>query len=537
MSTLGWGNVFGSGQYTGPTGGIQYLYSATQNNGQITGVVDSISGETVSYQYDALKRLTSSGTTAWSQSYQYDGFGNLTAKVLNGTTTPLAVDANTNRLSGLGYDLNGNMTTGTGVTLAYDEANRAASATLVSGGTEYYGYAPDNKRIYKLKADGTESWTFYGARGEKLVTDLQVAQPNQIYTPQGNPTGQWAFSFVNGKGSVWFGGRLISEGGSGTTGAVYQDRLGTNRAGGAKFYPYGEEAGTATANDRTKFGTYTRDSFTGLDYADQRFYASSYGRFNTADPYRASGGASDPGSWNRYAYVGGDPINWFDPIGLFMCNPESPSCRPPNPPGGGGTEPGPSLPCNGFTSCGPGGEGGGGGGTTDTQDEWSKLSQDCQQGLQTAVPKTGADGLLAALHRAEAARSVLQTAVGGTTIGWGMLAAIGIRESGFRNVSEADGAGVGVGIFQLTVSASSGVTASQAGDLSWAATYAANMLNGNRATLAAKFPGLTPEQLMQATAASYNFGVSNISGNPATIDIGSARNNYGSNIVQLAKCF
>jgi hypothetical protein len=52
-----------------------------------------------------------------------------------------------------------------------------------------------------------------------------------------------------------------------------------------------------------------------LDYADQRYYAAVDGRFNTADPYRASAGASDPGSWNRYAYVGGDPINYNDPEG------------------------------------------------------------------------------------------------------------------------------------------------------------------------------------------------------------------------------
>ena len=61
--------------------------------------------------------------------------------------------------------------------------------------------------------------------------------------------------------------------------------------------------------------TYTRDSFTGLDYADQRFYASTYGRFNTADPYMASGGAKEPGSWNRYSYVGGDPVNYNDRSG------------------------------------------------------------------------------------------------------------------------------------------------------------------------------------------------------------------------------
>ena len=66
--------------------------------------------------------------------------------------------------------------------------------------------------------------------------------------------------------------------------------------------------------------TYTRDSYTGLDYADQRFYASTYGRFNTPDPYMASGGPSDPGSWNRYSYTQGDPVNRFDPSGNAYCD-------------------------------------------------------------------------------------------------------------------------------------------------------------------------------------------------------------------------
>jgi RHS repeat-associated protein len=61
---------------------------------------------------------------------------------------------------------------------------------------------------------------------------------------------------------------------------------------------------------------------------DQRFYASSYGRFNTPGPYVAGGAAKgsasnpeDPGSWNRYAYVEGDPVNKVDPSGLFGQNP------------------------------------------------------------------------------------------------------------------------------------------------------------------------------------------------------------------------
>jgi RHS repeat-associated protein len=53
----------------------------------------------------------------------------------------------------------------------------------------------------------------------------------------------------------------------------------------------------------------------GFNCADQRYYASNYGRFNTADQYMASAGPSDPVSWNRYAYVGGDPVNRADPTG------------------------------------------------------------------------------------------------------------------------------------------------------------------------------------------------------------------------------
>lgn len=44
-------------------------------------------------------------------------------------------------------------------------------------------------------------------------------------------------------------------------------------------------------------------------------------------------------------------------------------------------------------------------------------------------------------------------------------------------------------------------------------------------------------QLLQATAASYNFGTSNISGNPNTIDAGSANDNYGTNVMNLMDCF
>jgi RHS repeat-associated protein len=65
-----------------------------------------------------------------------------------------------------------------------------------------------------------------------------------------------------------------------------------------------------------RFATYTRDVGYGLDYAQQRYYASTWGRFATADPYEASGRPNEPQSWNRYTYTLGGPVNYNDPEGL-----------------------------------------------------------------------------------------------------------------------------------------------------------------------------------------------------------------------------
>jgi RHS repeat-associated protein len=60
-------------------------------------------------------------------------------------------------------------------------------------------------------------------------------------------------------------------------GWVYTDRLGSI----GKFYPYGVERPSATANGTEKFTGYFRDAETGLDYADQRYESPGTGRFLT----------------------------------------------------------------------------------------------------------------------------------------------------------------------------------------------------------------------------------------------------------------
>ncbi len=164
------------------------------------------------------------------------------------------------------------------------------------------------------------------------------------------------------------------------------------------------------------------------------------------------------------------------------------------------------------------------------------LSDTCQGALSTANKDQ------AAITRAENAWSVLQTAADDNDIDPALLAAIGVRETGFENVQEKlqNGKnGPGMGVYQLTNQP--GVTAAQAFDLTYAANYAANMLSSNMSYFSNKFPAFTPDQLLQATAASYNLGPGGISGNPNTIDVGSApggiNGNYGSNVVGLMSCF
>jgi len=169
---------------------------------------------------------------------------------------------------------------------------------------------------------------------------------------------------------------------------VVADRLGSVRwrkapftaAERTNYYPYGEERPGATAQERDKFGTYYRDA-TGLDYADQRYYQSQWGRFMSADPYVASAGVEGPRSWNRYSYVEGDPVNAADPSGLAM------NCL----------YVGGMFTCttvqNGGSSVGgaPGGLGSGGGGSSDSHPQLMALpDQDIVNGASGGLVSIGA---------------------------------------------------------------------------------------------------------------------------------------------------
>jgi RHS repeat-associated protein len=138
---------------------------------------------------------------------------------------------------------------------------------------------------------------------------------------------------------VWAGGTMIAEK-QGTTirryfydgltpilmeegGQTYQfqtDHLSTPRqmtdtldnvVWTARLDAYGKVTNeTGTVVNNLRFPGQYHDRETGLYYNWHRYYSPELGRYITSDPIGLEGGL------NTYAYVGGDPVNAVDPMGL-----------------------------------------------------------------------------------------------------------------------------------------------------------------------------------------------------------------------------
>jgi RHS repeat-associated protein len=174
-----------------------------------------------------------------------------------------------------------------------------------------YAYAPGNKRVWR----GTSAWdggvfsltldelTFWSVTGQKLATYNISGDPSISYSG-GTP----ALTVYLATTNYYFGRKLIKNVG----GYVGSDRLGSI----GKYYPWGRVKPTGNVVGTEGFTGYFRDSETMLDYAKNRYEQPGMGRFMTPDPFMGSGGPANPGSWNRYAYVLGDPINRVDRKGL-----------------------------------------------------------------------------------------------------------------------------------------------------------------------------------------------------------------------------
>jgi RHS repeat-associated protein len=565
--------IGGSGQSC--TGGVVPTYDADGNmtyDGMNTLV------------YDAENHAVSGSGTLGSGNYTYDGNG-LRVQKVSGATTTIYIFSGTKviaeydsgappagptreyvygggtLLSRMGsIDVRftndscsgcGGNPVGGGDRNLYINSITAGSTTVLPGDPSVSYITPpcnsDSGGVGALNCNGDMITTATGVESAQTITVNAYGSPDYNIYPHmqllvgGNIVAQWDVTgtaqnytiTLQSTATQYFSGdhlsnRLVIDSARNTV-----EQLG--------HFPFGDPWYNAS-NDKLYFTTYERDSESGNDYAMARYYTWRIGHFSSPDPI--AGSLSNPQSLDRYTYVVDDPNDLTDPSGLYWhdCSWDG-SCGIGGGGGGGGApiyglifiKTGDSWDTGqiyGFWKFGvvgyfPTGAGGGGNGSGETADQ---KKRNCEKGLKLAKENSSA------VDRANQMWDTIENAADSHNIDPAMLAAIAVRETGVRNIPQRGG-GMGRGIFQIDLGAHPNVTEAQAYNPTFAANYAANLLDSNMNTLAAAHPNLNPAQLLQATAASYNFGTKNISGNPNTIDVGTTGNNYGMNVVLLMDCF
>jgi RHS repeat-associated protein len=259
------------------------------------------------YTYDAVDRLTGvANFEIPTESYSYDAVDNRTASHLSATYGYQPVNKMTNTVTTTyGYDSNGNLisksdASGT-TTYTFNEENQLTQVAPPSGLIVNYRYDGLGRRIQRTTSVGGNERYVYD--GHEALIDL-------------NADWSIATTYFNDLG---IDNHLRQT--SATTGVSYflTDHLGSTSALAdtaanvveqLSFDSFGNRSGTS----RTRYGYAgrERDPDTGMLYYRARFYDPQLGRFLNEDPIGVSSGQI-----NFFAYVGNNPVNSVDPMGLW----------------------------------------------------------------------------------------------------------------------------------------------------------------------------------------------------------------------------
>jgi RHS repeat-associated protein len=296
-----------------PVMNYQYGYDATDN---ITSKITALG--TTGYGYDELDRLISATPPApqTAETYTYDAVTNrVTDAKVSG---PLVYNAN-NQLTSAGsitydYDANGN-------TIKQTDSNNAAN-------TRNYVY-DTNDRLIEVRNNSNNLIAVYSYDpfGRRLSKDAGTSKTYFFYTDEGliaeaDATGTVNKTYGYAPGSAYMTNPLFMK--YGISYYYYQnDHLGTpmkliSQSGQEVWSATYDAFGNATTNpaytlvNNLRFPGQYYDQETGLHNNWMRYYNSATGRYITSDPIGLSGGI------NMYAYVGGDPLSFIDPLGLLV---------------------------------------------------------------------------------------------------------------------------------------------------------------------------------------------------------------------------
>ena len=328
---------------------LQKLAYAYDLAGNVQTLTDSANnGQVQSFGYDWLDRLTSAATNAagagqYSHIYAYSAIGNLTSYNGNAYTYGSQPHAVTGAFgNSYGYDAVGNQTSrtiaGVSYTQSFDHDNRLVAVTG-GGVSASFLYDADGNRV-KGTVGGVTTVYLAG------IYEYQNGAVTKYY--EGGALRRTGYAADNG---VFY---TLSDHLRSTSILVNQDGTVKSRN---FYYPYGGNRGGGAFSDITtkRFtGQYHEQGLPGsegLSFYNARWYDAQVGVFISADAFVPNPG--DPRTFNRYAYVGGNPLRRIDPTGHVWSDDSVGGCDGScGGGGGGGGDTGSGYTGSGYTSGG-----------------------------------------------------------------------------------------------------------------------------------------------------------------------------------------
>jgi RHS repeat-associated protein len=283
------------------------------------------------FTYDTLNRLTSSvvslSPTPLAKTFAYNAIGNLLSKSDVGTYSyPPAGSPQPHAVMNVSggvisatftYDQNGNQTSGLGRSIVYTSYNKPASITQGArtisflDDTEHQRFkqvTPEGSILYIAAFGVLAELSNPSASGQKWTEYLAVgnAKVGMRVVQTATETLSTRYFHTDHLGSISV---ITDENG------LVVERLSFD-AWGKRRNPDGSDDVTGSITSQTTRGFTGEEELSvgGLVHLNGRVYDPLLARMTSADPTVTD--PLNPQGWNRYSYVGNDPLAFTDPNGF-----------------------------------------------------------------------------------------------------------------------------------------------------------------------------------------------------------------------------